>query len=172
MPRIAFYTFGILREPYGHPRVQGFFDRIDSVFEQAKNSEGFIALDDGTWGDYVWPRFYVKEKHAAAPATLSLWSDIESVCAFAYKNLHGEALRLREEWAVKPEWPTYVAWWVEDDRIPTREEASRRLEHLHDNGSSPFAFNFKKSFDATGNPKDLDRELLNERINKNQSKCS
>ena len=91
MPRIAFYTFGILREPYGHPQVQGFFDRIDSVFEQAKNSEGFIALDDGSWGDYVWPRFYIKEKHAGAPATLSLWRDIESVCAFAYKNLHGEA---------------------------------------------------------------------------------
>jgi len=169
MSRIAFYTFGILREPYGHPQVQGFFDRIDSVFEQARNSEGFIALDDGTWGEYEWPRFYIKEKHAGAPATLSLWRDIESVCAFAYKNLHGEALKLREEWAVKPEWPTYVAWWVEDDRFPTREEASRRLEHLHDNGSSPFAFNFKKYFDADGNPKELDRELLNERINKNQS---
>ena len=169
MPRIAFYTFGILREPYGHPQVQGFFDRIDSVFEQAKNSEGFIALDDGSWGDYVWPRFYIKEKHAGAPATLSLWRDIESVCAFAYKNLHGEALNLREEWAVKPKWPTYAAWWVDDKHIPTREEASRRLEYLHDKGSSPFSFNFKKSFDALGNPKDLDRELLNERINKNQS---
>lgn len=172
MPRIAFYTFGILREPYGHPQVQGFFDRIDSVFEQAKNSEGFIALDDGTWGDYVSPRFFIKEKHAGAPATLSLWTDIESVCAFAYRHGHGEALKLREEWAVKPEWPTYVAWWVEDDHIPTREEASRRLEHLHDNGPTPFAFSFKKSFNAQGNSKDLDKELLNERVIKNQNKYS
>ena len=27
MPRIAFYTFGILQETSGHPRVQGFLEQ-------------------------------------------------------------------------------------------------------------------------------------------------
>ena len=168
MPRIAFYTFGILREKEGHPQVQGFFDRIDSVFEQARNSEGFIALSDPSWGEYVSPRFFDKEKHAAAPATLSLWKDLESVCAFAYRNNHGEAFKLRQEWALKPEWPTYVAWWVDDDHIPNRKEASEKLEYIHDNGSGPSAFTFKKAFDQHGQPVELNRQLLEERIKSNE----
>ena len=168
MPRIAFYTFGILREKEGHPQVQGFYDRINSVFEQARNSDGFIALSDASWGEYVSPRFYDKEKHAAAPATLSLWKDLESVCAFAYRNIHAEALKLRHEWALKPEWPTYVAWWVDDDHLPNRKEACERLEHLHDKGSGPFAFNFKKPFDMRRQPAELCKKLLEVKIKANE----
>ena len=32
MPRVAFLTFGILREPEGHPQVQGFFENDGAVF--------------------------------------------------------------------------------------------------------------------------------------------
>jgi hypothetical protein len=169
MPRIAFYTFGILHESYGHPQVQGFLDRLESVFAQAHNSEGFIVRNIESQSDErAAPRFYDKTKHAAAPATLSLWKDLESVCAFAYRGLHGEALKIRSEWFVKPEWPTYVAWWVEDDHEPTREEASMKLEYLHDHGSSPLAFNFKKPFDASGQPVELNRQLLELRIKSNE----
>src|SRR6187551_3195955 len=147
MSRIAFYTFGILLEKQGHPQVKGFFDRIDSFFSKAESSEGFIALDNHDWGAFVSPRFYDPEKHAGAPATLSLWSDLESVFAFAYRSEHGEGLKQRHEWFIKPEWPSYAAWWVEDDHIPTRAEACERFEHLHDNGPCPFSFDFKKPFD-------------------------
>ncbi|HAI99705.1 MAG TPA: DUF3291 domain-containing protein, partial [Dehalococcoidia bacterium] len=36
--------------------------------------------------------------------------------------------------------PAYVVWWVSDDHVPTWEEAWERLEHLNDNGPSPYAF--------------------------------
>lgn len=170
MPRIAFYTFGILHESFGHPQVQEFFDRLDSVFAQARNSEGYIYRDiEPPSVNRAAPRFYDKSKHAAAPATLSLWKDLESVCAFAYKGLHAEALKIRSEWFVKPEWPTYVAWWVDDHHIPTREEASRKLEHLHDNGPSAAAFNFKQPFDAEGKPVTLNKKILDDRIVTNES---
>jgi len=173
MPRIAFYTFGILRELPGHPQVQGFYDRLESVFDQVKNSDGFISRNFEPMSDSrANPRFFVKEKHKAAPATLSLWKDLESVCAFAYRGFHGEAFKTRQEWFLKPEWPTYVAWWVDDDHEPTREEASMKLEHIHDHGSSPLAFNFKKPFDATGQPVELDRQLLDMRIKSNESKLN
>ena len=177
MAKIAFYTFGILREAKGHEHVQGFFDRIEAAFAQAEQPEGFIERDRRSdliegWGPYVSPRFYNEEKHSGAPATLSLWTDLESVCAFAYRHAHGEAMQKRQDWFLKPEWPTYVAWWVDDDHTPTREEACQRHEHIHDHGPTPYAFDFKKPFDAKGEPTELDRKLLEGRTQANTSRSS
>jgi len=36
VPRLAFFTFAILREGYGHPRVKGFFDRVVANFAAAE----------------------------------------------------------------------------------------------------------------------------------------
>ena len=170
MSRIVFYTFGILREPFGHPQVQGFFDRAEPAFEQAERSAGFVARDrEGTWGPYTLPHFVDEQHRAVAAATLSLWADLESVCAFAYRGIHGEAFKKRREWTLKPEWPTYVAWWVEDDHTPTWEEACQRHEYLHDQGPSAYAFNFKQPFDAQGQAVELDRKLLDQRIVANEA---
>ena len=104
-----------------------------------------------------------------AVATFSLWKDLESVCAFAYKFSHGDAFKNRKEWVLKPEWPTYVAWWVADDKLPSRDEACKRLEYIHDNGSSSFAFNFKKPFDKNGDPAELDKQLIEVRLKSNET---
>lgn len=101
------------------------------------------------------------DQHEAA--TVSLWDDLESVYVFAYYGRHAEALKKRQDWFTKPEWPTYVAWWVGDDQTPTREDAANRLEHLHDQGSTPYAFDFKTPFNADGEPAILDRLKINDR---------
>jgi hypothetical protein len=153
MGRVAFYTFGILREERGHEQVQGFFDRIETVFSAAEVLPGFIAtyrnvIHSATFG----PRFFVPGTHVGAPQTLSLWADLDSVFAFAYRGAHGEALRHRKEWFVPPDWPTYAIWWVGDDEHPAWDDAPKRLEHLHDHGPTPYVFNFKSPFDAAGQP--------------------
>jgi hypothetical protein len=51
----------------------------------------------------------------------------------------------------------YVAGWVADDATPSWEEAMARLDHLHEHGSSPQAFDFKAPFDAAGNPATIRR---------------
>ena len=158
--RIALYTFGILHGQQDHKQAQEFIDRISSVFEVAKNAKGFIDLAREDWGHYSIPRFFDKNKHAAPLSNLSLWKDLESVYAFTYRGRHGETFKKRGEWFLEPEWPTYVAWWVEDDHIPTWEEACKRHEYLHDNGPSPFAFNFKQPFNDMGQPTTLDREII------------
>ena len=175
MARVAFYTFGILHEHRDHPQTKGFVDRSPNVFESAENSQGFVDRSKGIrrdgphedgphWGDpQARPRFFVEDQHPGAPATISLWDDLESVYSFAYYGRHAEALGKRKEWFVSPEWPTYVAWWVEDGHIPTRQDASQRLEHLHDHGSTPHAFDFKTPFDAAGQPWRMDRAKIRER---------
>lgn len=170
MARVAFTTFAIMKAPYGDPEVRGFEALTPAVFRQAENAEGFIdrarEIDDalaltnferdwGAWGPFAVPRFYDGGHETATDtraSTISLWRSIEAVRAFAYGGLHQRALHQRKKWFREPEWPTYAIWWVADDHIPTWTEASRRLESLHDEGPTPFAFDFRTPFDERGAP--------------------
>jgi hypothetical protein len=52
-----------------------------------------------------------------------------------------------DKWFREPEWPTYVMWWIAEYEVPTWHQASRRLEHLHDQGATSFAFDFNQAID-------------------------
>lgn len=61
MARVAFFTFGVMREPWGHPAVRGFEDRIDAAFATAREVPGFIALPAAMFvesaDEMTWPAF-------------------------------------------------------------------------------------------------------------------
>jgi hypothetical protein len=161
--RLAFYTVSALHEPAGHARVQGFLDRAPGVYAAADASAGFhsrsvrdFSTYQHSWGEIVVPACYPQLSTDRFATTLSLWDDLESVAAYAYKGAHGEALANRKEWFQSLGLPTYVAWWVADDHRVTWREAADRLDHLHAHGPSAVAFNMKKPFDASGNPVKLD----------------
>jgi hypothetical protein len=154
--RLAFYTFGIARGPRGSAVMQGFTDRLSAGFAAAEATDGYITRRVDRPLEFG-PRFYVPATHAGAPQTLSMWTGLSAVYAFAYHGLHAEALRLRREWFIEPQWPTYTAWWVGDDHVPAWSEAAERLEYLHDHGPTPFAFSFKRAFDAAGAPVAVER---------------
>jgi len=169
MSKVAFYTFGILRESPRHETVRPFWDRGPRVIEAAENTDGFVYQSREQWQN---PLFHDQQEYPVlppdnpserAPATLSLWEDLESVYAFSYRGPHAEALGKRKEWFVKAEWPTYVAWWVDDDHMPTFEEAVERQGHLHENGPTPYAFDFKTPHGETGAPEQLDRGKIEKR---------
>lgn len=168
MPRIAILTFGMLKKSVEHPDMQGFVSRNDSNFSAAEKSNGFIARsgyegDPGpnSWGTQVYPRFFTNEYgDDDTPSNLSLWEDLESLMAFVYSGVHSEALSQRHQWFQKGSWPGYVLWWVNDDHIPYWSEGVERLEHLHDHGTSAYAFNFKQTFNWEGNEIVLDREAI------------
>ena len=175
MARVAFMTFSVLREAPGHRQVQGFFDRLEANYLAAERSDGMIERSrtlnhrrgETTWGYFPVSRFFDPTKHGGTPRTLSLWEDIESPYAFTYSGLHAEALQSRSAWFLKPEWPSYVLWWVGDDEVPNWDEAKERHEHLHDNGPSTYAFNFRTIFDVEGESSALDRELVKLKIERN-----
>lgn len=166
---LALYTFGQFIEPAENPANDGFRELNDPVFALADRAEGLIARsgyasDPGPepWGPEVYPRFHDDRGDGWAPATLSLWQDIESLFAFTYSGLHAQALGRGREWFVKPSWPPLVLWWHQAAAVPQWSEGVERLEHLHDHGPTPRAFTFKSPFDPRGRPTTLDTARVKE----------
>lgn len=167
--RLAFMTFSILKAPYGDRLVQEFDDRTPDTFAEAEASDGFIDRakpveiiswktnyqnDWGAWGPFAVPRFYdggICSGNSYQAQTLSIWQDLYSVWAFAYRNSHhASALKKSANWFGKQDWPIYVAWWIPASHQPTWPEACAKLEHLHDNGPTAEAFTLKSAFDSNG----------------------
>ncbi|MEM7116130.1 MAG: DUF3291 domain-containing protein [Chloroflexota bacterium] len=172
MAKVALMTIGLLQAPFGDPQIQGFEDRVEANFIAAEAHPNFIGrsrfdevTQTHTWGGRSNPRIFQDEKFNDRTAqTLSLWQDLESVFAFAYNGVHGEALSKRKEWFVRPQWPTYVAWWVRVKKTPSWEEAYERYDLLCREGSSPDAFDFKRPFDCEGQPAKIDRNAVKRHI--------
>ncbi len=137
------------------------------MFVDALSSPGIVGVDGqpGTpsWGDVAIPAHFYPLSSDQVPVTLSLWEDLESVAAFAYRGSHGEALAHRSEWFPPLTGPPYVAWWVPDDHVPNYEEACTRWTILQEQGATSEAFDLKAPFDAEGRPARLNRERLKAR---------
>ena len=169
MSRVGFFTFGVLSDPSG-PNVQGFFDRVQSVFETAEGAGGFIGRavrgeGDSSFGEYVVPKFYtgsLEPEQNRVIQTLSIWEEVEAVFIFAYQGVHSEALRRRSEWVPDADYPNHTGWWVDDDHDPTWEEACERHQYLHDHGSTDYAFSLRSPFDAQGDPMTPDPAKMNQ----------
>lgn len=176
--RLAFYTVGIMHEPVGYERIQGFVDRVPGVYAAADASAGFQSRSirdveswKHSWGDPVVPGCYPNVGNPEQYAmTLSLWDDLESVAAFAYKGPHGEALAYRKDWFQTLNLPGYVAWWVSAEDQVDWKQAAERLDYLHSHGSSSFAFNFRKPFDRNGNEVSLDNRAMQDKSKRNAAK--
>lgn len=165
--RLALYTFGQFAQPADDESNDGFHALNDLIFALADKTEGLIARsgyasDEGTtpWGEEVYPRFYEERGDGWAPATRSLWQDIESLFAFTYSGLHAEAVKRGREWFRKPEWPPLVLWWHGEAGYPTWADGVRRHEYLHDHGATPYAFTFKSPFDSAGAPTRVDGQRV------------
>ena len=155
MPRLALYTFGVLKAPAGSESLSDFVAMAPSVFASAEAIDGFFGHasaarpdlagkskfgeDFGPWGIAVAPRFYddfSKPGEETMLTTLSLWRDIEVARQFAYGGLHRTALRRRSDWFHKPDWPGYVLWWAAMRRCPHGQRAPTNLRRLPTTGQT------------------------------------
>jgi hypothetical protein len=169
MPRVAVLTFGIFPSEITESRLQSFRNVAQPVFSGAESVRGFIRLvEEKTEKASPLSRFLTADRLIGSAETLSLWTHLEPLFAFAYHGLHAEALSRRTEWFVKPEFPNHVLWWVDDQHTPDWREAYQHHEYLYENGPTPYAFNFKRPFDALGNPTQLDRDAI-KRIQKSSN---
>jgi len=165
MARLALMTMVLLRAPRADSIVAGFMERIEGAFAEAEAAEGFIArarVDPKTglynWGIRGVPSTFPEQQPGDRLVhTLSLWRDLESVAAYAYRGKHSEALRGRRSWCVEPTWPTYFAWWTDGDAPPTWSEGYERFDIIHRNGSTAAAFDFRSPYTEDGRSTQLAR---------------
>ena len=160
MAKVVFMTTGLLHEPMGHPRVEGFVQRAPGVFGAAEASEGFLGFPaDQNEDDFTTLVYRAVESADRASNTLSVWRDLESVFAFSYSGAHAEALSKRQEWFGPSEFPGYAAWWIPDDQEPTWAEAQDRFGRLCHAGPGLHAFDFKHALGPDGEPYQIDRDV-------------
>ncbi|MET8944534.1 DUF3291 domain-containing protein [Streptomyces sp. NPDC004542] len=170
MPRLALYTFGVLKSPLADPAplTREFYDIGEAVYRKISQQPGYLAraeaadgdrgmlfeADWGAWGEFAVPTWYAGRtvETTALATTLSLWTGLGPAFDAVYTGLHRAALNRRYDWFERTGHPNHVFWWVSDDVIPTWQDGVSRLEHLHDQGSAPDAFTFHDSFAPDGTP--------------------
>lgn len=164
---LALYTFGQFIRPSDDSVNDGFHALNDPVLATVDEADGLIARsgyasDPGPapWGEEVYPTFYKDKGDGWAPATLSLWADLESVFSFTYFGLHAAAMARGREWFQQPKWPPLVMWWHHAEARPIWAEGVARHKTLHEQGSTPSAFTFKAPFNQAGEAVKLDKARL------------
>ncbi|MEV8626195.1 DUF3291 domain-containing protein [Streptomyces sp. NPDC051079] len=174
MPRLALYTFGVLKSPLTDPTplTRELQDAGKAIYQKIGQHPGYLTraqaadstlgthfdLDWGAWGEFAVPTWYSKGRAAgttALDATLSLWTDPHSAFDAIYTGLHRAALNRRYDWFERTGHPSYVLWWVSDEAIPAWQDGVSKLEHLHEHGSAPHAFTFHHSFAPDGTPTEI-----------------
>ncbi len=123
-----------------------FMNALDPVNAQADSAAGFVwrLVGDGNDATELVP----DESDPNLLLNMSVWTDVETLAAFVYRNSdHLAMMRRRREWFDKIE--IFMAlWWVPADHIPDVAEGMERLAMLRANGPTADAFTFRQTFAA------------------------
>lgn len=134
------------RLPKDHEANRDFMDALDHVNAIADASDGFLWRMIGEGNDAV--DIEVAEDDPNLAANMSVWRDVESLAAYAYRSTdHLTIMRRRREWFEQMEF--YMAlWWVPAGHRPTLGEGLAKVAALAKHGPTPDAFTFRRPFAA------------------------
>lgn len=137
------------RGPLDGPVMAEFMANLDRINGLGDASPGFVwrLQDDGGNATALAQPF-----GAEIIVNLTVWQDVESLRAFAFRGEHATFLRRRGEWFEKLPGPPSVLWWVPAGHRPTLAEAKKRLDRLASFGPTATAFTFARAFAADGAP--------------------
>ncbi|MGE3293167.1 MAG: DUF3291 domain-containing protein [Geminicoccaceae bacterium] len=137
------------RGPLDGPLMAEFMAGLDRINGLGDTSPGFVwRLQDEGGNATALEQPFGPE----IIVNLTVWRDIESLRAFAFRGEHVAFLRRRAEWFEKLPGPPTVLWWVAAGRPPTLPEAKGRLDRLTRLGPTAAAFTFAHAYGADGEP--------------------
>ena len=129
--------------PLESTEMSDFVNNLEPINAIAESSEGFIwrLKDDSGNATDINPT-----NNPNLLVNMSVWKNVESLKNFMFRTHHIDFLKRKKEWFNSVAEDTYVLWWIEEDKMPTVDEAFERLAHLRENGDTPYAFTFKSNF--------------------------
>ncbi|MGV9661640.1 DUF3291 domain-containing protein [Nocardia niigatensis] len=142
---LAQLNIGRMVAPEGDPRVAEFFTALDEINAVADSSPGFVwRMVDGESNNATSLRPY-DDPHMLV--NMSVWESRNALFDYVYRSGHLEFVRRRREWFVPLREVFTVLWWVPAGTLPTLADAMARLDHLRENGPTPYAFTFRQGFE-------------------------
>ncbi|WP_172379524.1 DUF3291 domain-containing protein [Vibrio sp. Vb339] len=148
--KLAQLNIALAKYPLDAPEIKEFVDNLELVNGIAESSEGFVWRLKDESGDATNIQAFDDPNMIV---NMSVWDSVDSLKNFMFRTHHRDFMRRKGDWFHRLPEDTYVLWWIEEDHIPTLEEAIERLKHLRENGDSPHAFTFKTNFTASEAPK-------------------
>ncbi|MEZ8575517.1 DUF3291 domain-containing protein [Vibrio splendidus] len=148
--KLAQLNIALAKYPLDEPEIKEFVDNLELVNGIAESSEGFVWRLKDESGDATNIQAFDDPNMIV---NMSVWDSVDSLKNFMFRTHHRDFMRRKGDWFHRLPEDTYVLWWIEEDHIPTLEEAIERLEHLREIGDTPYAFTFKTSFTASEVPK-------------------
>lgn len=132
--------------PMDHPDMAGFVEMLDPINHQADATPGFVwRLTDEGSNNATSITFY---DDPLLLLNMSVWDDVASLRTYVYRTEHAAMVKRRAEWAHAMESNYLVLWWVPAGHTPDLAEGDAKLKLLQENGPSPEAFTFGKTFPA------------------------
>jgi hypothetical protein len=131
--------------PLDDPAMAEFMAALDSVNSLADASPGFVWRLQDESGHATYIRAFDDPQMII---NMSVWESIDALRDFTYRSGHVAVLTRRKEWFGKLDRPHLALWWLEAGTRPTSGEGLARLDHLHRNGPSEFAFTFTNPYAA------------------------
>lgn len=138
-------NIALSKYPLDAPELRDFVDNLDLVNGIAEQSEGFVWRLKDESGDATSIKLFDDPNMIV---NMSVWDNVDALKNFIFRTHHRDFMRRKGEWFHRLAEDTYVLWWVQDNHQPTPEEALERLQHLRENGDTPYAFTFKTNFTA------------------------
>ncbi|MEZ9520330.1 DUF3291 domain-containing protein [Vibrio splendidus] len=148
--KLAQLNIALAKYPLDAPEIKEFVDNLELVNGIAESSEGFVWRLKDESGDATNIQAFDDPNMIV---NMSVWDSVDSLKNFMFRTHHRDFMRRKGDWFHRLPEDTYVLWWIEEDHIPTLEEAIERLEHLRETGDTPYAFTFKTNFTASEVPK-------------------
>src|SRR5215813_7937382 len=141
--QLAEVNIARMRFPLEDPAMREFVGRLEEVNALADRSAGFVWRLKTEAGNATYLRPFDDDRILV---NMSVWESVEDLKAYSYGGAHAEVFRRRGDWFEKMDSPSLALWWIPAGRIPSIDEAKKRLAHLAEHGPTPFAFNFRNLF--------------------------
>ncbi|PMH00756.1 DUF3291 domain-containing protein [Vibrio lentus] len=141
--KLAQLNIALAKYALDAPEIKDFVDNLDLVNGIAESSEGFVWRLKDESGDATNIKAFDDPNMIV---NMSVWDSVDSLKNFMFRTHHRDFMRRINEWFHRLAEDTYVLWWVEDEHIPSLDEAIERLDHLREVGDTPYAFTFKTNF--------------------------